>query len=128
VDQRTREHVDLAERNRDPARALLNPAIASNLQPSPYEWVAVIAFYAAMHYVSAYLWEKYREVIEEHPRRAARVRTDTLLRRCSPQYGRLSNAGWNARYTRGFRMSRQDAERLVTIDLANVESVVMTTL
>jgi hypothetical protein len=125
VDQQTREHIDLAERNRDLARALLAPAISGSLQPSPYEWIAVIAFYAAVHYVSAYLWEKHREVIDEHPKRAARVRTEGILKRCSPQYGRLSNAGWNARYTRGFQMSRQDAERLVNFDLANVESVVM---
>lgn len=87
-----------------------------------------MAFYSAVHYVSAYLWERHREVIEEHPRRAARVRTEPILRRCSLQHGRLSNAGWNARYTRGFQVSRQDAERLVNIDLANVESVVMAAL
>jgi len=128
VDQRTREHLDVAERNRDLARALLAPAISGSLQPSPYEWIAVIAFYAAVHYVSAYLWEKHSEEIEEHPRRAARVRTEGLLKRCSLQYGRLSNAGWNARYTRGFQLSRQDAGRLVNFDLANVESVVMAAL
>lgn len=125
MDQRTREHLDLAERNRDLARALLSPAISGSLQPSPYEWIAVIAFYSAVHYVSAYLWERHREVIDEHPRRSARVRTEGILRRCASQYGRLANAGWNARYTRGFQLSRHDAERLVNFDLANVESVVI---
>lgn len=125
MDQQTREHLDLAERNRDLARALLDPYISGALRPSPYEWIAVIAFYSAVHYVSAYLWEKHHEMIEEHPARWRRVRTEGLLRRCSVQYGRLQNAGWNARYTRGFQMSRQDAERLVNLDLANVESVVM---
>ena len=32
------------------------------------------------------------------------------------------------RYARGFQLSRQDAERLVNFDLANVESVVMAAL
>jgi len=86
VDQQTREHLDLAERNRDLARALLDPAIASNLQPAPHEWIAVIAFYAAVHYVSAYLWERHRETIEEQPKRFARVRTESRLRRCASQY------------------------------------------
>jgi hypothetical protein len=128
VDQRTRQHLDLAERNRDLSRAILDPAISGNFQPSPYEWIAVIAFYAAVHYVSAYLWETYGEVIEEHPARWRRVRTEGRLQRCKDQYGRLQNNGYNARYTRGIHLSRQDAERLVNIDLANVESVVMAAL
>jgi hypothetical protein len=128
VDQQTREHLDLAERNRDLVRALLDPVVAGSLRPSPYEWITVIAFYSAVRYVSAYLWERHREVIEEHPTRWRRVRTEGLLRRCRAQYGRLQNAGWNARYTRGFQVSRQDAERLVNFDLANVESVVMAVL
>ena len=85
----------------------------------------MIAFYSAVHYVSAYLWETYGEVIEEHPARWRRVRTESRLRRCKDQYGRLQINGYNARYTRGFQLSRQAAERLVNIDLANVESVVM---
>jgi len=84
----------------------------------------VISFYAALHYVSAYLWEQHREEIDEHPRRFTRVRNEPILKRCAQQYGRLSNAGWNARYTRGFQISRHDAERLINIDLENVRSVV----
>ncbi len=124
MEQQAQEHLDLAERNRDLARAILAPAISGSLQPTPYEWLAVIGFYSALHYVSAYLWEKHWEEIDEHPKRSARVRTEPIFKRCALQYGRLSNAGWNARYTRGFQMSRQDAERLVNIDLENVRSVV----
>jgi hypothetical protein len=71
VEQRTGEHLETAERNRDLARLLLAPSMAASLsthgfrQP-PYEWVAVIVFYAAVHYVNAYLWERLRLEPNDH--------------------------------------------------------------
>jgi len=130
VEQRTREHIETAERNRDLARSLLAPSvttslIAHGLQQPPYEWVAVIAFYAAVHYVNAYLWELLRLEPNDHSERTRYVRNDRTLRRCRVAYGRLRDEGFKARYTRGYRLSSQRAHGLVNVDLANVEAVVM---
>jgi hypothetical protein len=44
--QKTLDHLRVARRNRDFARALLEQ---DGLTPAPWEWIVVIAFYAAVH-------------------------------------------------------------------------------
>ena len=67
MDQRTREHLDLAERDHKLAQDLLGLAASGTLRPPPYEWIAVVAFYAALHYVNAYLWEIQQRETNSHP-------------------------------------------------------------
>jgi len=128
VDQRTREHLDLAERNQKLAQDLLDLAAAGTLQPPPYEWIAVIAFYSALHYVNAYLWEILQKETPSHPQRAAWVRQDKDLSACTGEFHRLWNAGGSARYDRGYSVSPSDAEDLVNTDLKAVASVVLAAL
>ena len=130
MELRTSEHVETAERNRDLARALLAPPvtstlIAQGLRSAPYEWIAVIAFYGAVHYVNAFLWERNRAEPVDHGQRSRAVRHDYVLQRCRAAYDRLRNEGFQARYTRRYRLLPQRAQGLVSVDLANVESVVM---
>lgn len=128
MDQRTREYLDLAERNQKLVQDLLGLAASGTLQPPPYEWIAVIAFYSALHYVNAYCWEVQKRETSSHPQRAAWVRQDSYLRACTGEYQRLWDAGGSARYDRGFSVSATDANDLVHTDLRAVESIVMAAL
>ncbi len=123
----TAEHFRVAERNRDIARVLISPTLAG-LRPTPWEWVAVVAFYAAVHYVNGYLWETARFVPKNHGQRSGRVRRDRGLRRASAEYGRLSTVGYQARYDPAFALSETDARDLVETDLRAVEATVMAAL
>jgi hypothetical protein len=124
VEKWTSDHLDTAERNRDLARSLLVASSSLRLPVPPYEWAAVIAFYAAVHYVNAYLWERYRIAPRDHADRNHHVRTDPILRRCLQAYNRLRDEGYRSRYHRSHRLNARQAAGLVNVDLVNVESVV----
>jgi len=128
VDPRTREHLDLAERNRNLAQELLGLAVSGTLRAPAYEWIAVIAFYSAVHYVDAYFWEILQRSTTSHPQRAAWVKQEKDLRACAGEFQRLWALGTDGRYTRGFVLLRSDAEYLVNIDLKAVETLVMAAL
>lgn len=61
-----RQHLDRATRNRELAHVLMAPALSPNMQPPPFDWAVVAAFYAAVHYVNAYLREKQRYEPRDH--------------------------------------------------------------
>ena len=120
----TSDHLDTAERNRDLARSLLTASSSLGLSTPSFEWAAVIAFYAAVHFVNAYLWEQYRIAPRDHADRSYHVMTDPILRRCMQAYSRLRDEGYRSRYHRARRLNARQAAGLVNVDLANVESVV----
>jgi hypothetical protein len=127
VDPKTVNHLRIAERNRDLARTLLDPAL-SGLRPTPWEWVAVIAFYAAVHAVNAYLWESRRYVPTTHGDRRSAVRLSLPISRCSGNYRALQDAGYYARYDETFVVSEQQARTLLVVDFRHVEATVMQAL
>lgn len=124
MERETSEHLQTAERNRDFARSLPNRSIGSLLPGPRYEWVTVIAFYAAVHYVNAYLWERYRVRPRNHAERGQYVTRDPVLRRCARAYDRLQDAGFKSRYTALYRIPDWRAEGLVNVDLAEVGATV----
>jgi hypothetical protein len=128
VDPWTREYLDTADRNRDFARTLLRSASLLGQPEPPHEWIAVIAFYAAVHYVNAFIWERYRVEPADHFERGGYVNRDRILRRSPLAYVRLRDEGFKARYVRGYRVEPVRANQLVNVDLANVESVVRAAL
>lgn len=127
MEQKSEAHLQAARRNRDLARALLGPSLA-DLRPAPWEWVAVIAFYAAVHYVNAYVWEVARVESSSHGERLARIRREPAIRHCRRRYLRLQEFGLLARYEPTFTLSEQEARDLVQDNLRNVEITVMTAL
>ena len=127
MEQKTDEHLQAARRNRDFARALLGPSVA-HLSPAPWEWVVVIAFYSAVHYVNAYLWETARIDPSSHGERQARLRREPAIRHCRRRYARLQELGQLARYEPTFTVSEQDARNLVDGNLRDVEAAVMAAL
>ncbi len=124
MEPRTRQHLDTARRNRVIARVLVTPTVFDSIQPPPFEWAAVVAFYAAVHYVNAYLWEKLRVDPGSHDNRSRAVATHAALRRTAAAYSRLSDMAYRARYVPGFRMSRTDARELLDGNLESVRRAV----
>jgi hypothetical protein len=123
MERQTNRHIQTAERNRRIASALIDTELAS-IQSAPYEWIAVIAFYAAVHYVNAYLWEARRYAPPDHPNRNHLVEGDPVLRRSRSEYGRLFATGFRARYVPNFRLPEQDARDLIERDLELVRQTV----
>jgi hypothetical protein len=125
VDQKTLDHLRVAQRNRDLARALL----AQNfLVPEPWEWVAVILFYAAVHYVNAYFWECYHVEPTNHDQRSFGVHRDSAISGCQHSYDYLKDRGFHARYTEWFSIPERDARNMVNVELRTVEAVVVQAL
>jgi hypothetical protein len=75
----TSQHLARAEHHRDVAWMLCEPQEAATVQALPVDWAAVAAFYAAVRYVHAFLWERYSLAPTDHPSRAGYVaRTNPL--------------------------------------------------
>ena len=55
MQQKTRDHLATAERNRIVAGLVIGE---SDVQQVSNEWAVVVAFYAAVHLVNAFLWER----------------------------------------------------------------------
>jgi hypothetical protein len=128
VQPRTRRHRESTGRNRAIARALLQKATEFGVSPPPFEWIAVIAFYSAVHYLNGYLWEKQQYEPRDHD---ARMRAATRIRDLQPalgSYARLADLAFHARYTPGFRVTAADAESVVQTDLERLRTVVLAQL
>jgi hypothetical protein len=106
---------------------LLEPGL-SGLQPSPWEWIAVMAFYAAVHCVNAYLWETRHFAPLTHRDRRLALQNAPQIRSCANSYGSLNLAGYHARYTETFSLSERDARTLLQVDCRGVEAIVMQAL
>jgi hypothetical protein len=123
VERQTDRHIQTAERNRAVALAHFDSQ-AHAVQPPAHEWAAVIAFYAAVHFVNGYLWEVRRYAPPDHESRNLLVRGDPVLRTCHEEYRRLFDVGFRARYVPGFRVLEQGARDLVEADLGEVRRIV----
>lgn len=117
---RTRQHLRRAERNAQLAQRLAAEA-------SPSEWVLVVAFYAAMHYVAAYLWETGEVAPKNHRERDQFIRTTAALRPIAEAYGLLFDAGYEARYAPVIRLQTNAIPDALG-DLAQIRAVVLAAL
>lgn len=122
---RTEAHLVTAGRNRDLARTLLSSV---DIQPPPLEWAVVIAFYAAVHDVDAYLWEKIQYAPHNHGERVKAIDTWAELKVISTSYLLLQDYAYYARYRANYRVSRNDATNLIQRDLQMVEAAVLRAL
>ena len=125
MDQKTLDHLRVARRNWDLARALLAQNV---LAPQPWEWVAVVLFYAAFYYVNVYLWERYHVDPANHAERTYGVHQDSTLNACRDEYERLRDGGFRARYDERFAISEPAARRLLEVEFRAVETTVMRAL
>ena len=124
MEPRTADHLATAERNRQLANALLGAEAAELVRPPPHEWAVVVAFYAAVHYVNAYLSERQHYQPHTHEERTAAVARAAALRPATASYLRLLQLGFDARYLPRVRIRRAAAVEAVQIDLAAVATAV----
>lgn len=124
MEQRTSEHLAKADHHRDVAQALIGPLASQISQPPPLDWAVVAAFYAAVHYVNAYLWETRRFDPGTHPNRSAAVRAEPALRPAAPAYLRLQDLGFQARYVADYQPDAQSIHDRIQSDLEAVRRVV----
>ncbi len=83
---------------------------------------------AAVHYVNAYLWERYHLAPANHDQRTHGVHHDTALSPCSFSYEVLKSRGFHARYSEGFTFAEPDARELLNNEFRAVEMTVMRAL
>jgi len=123
----TIEHLLAAEENRELALSLLDRA-ASSVRPRRWEWTGVVAFYAAVHYVNAYLWEVRRFAPTSHQARSDAFHVEADLRPARSGYWYLRDFAYEARYRPSVLATEAIARDLVDIDLRTVETAVRRSL
>ena len=126
MEPRTRAHLQTAARNRNIANALIDPSSSIVVQP-PLDWAVVAAFYAAVHYVNAYLWERQRYEPHTHEARENAVARAVEVRAAYDAYARLRGLAYRARYVPLFQISRPNAQGAL-VDLDRVEKTVLAAL
>jgi hypothetical protein len=124
MEPKTSLHLSTALRHRDVAERLHGMAAGD---PISQEWASVAAFYAAVHLVNAYIWEKLRIEPANHAERAQLLYTVADLKSAAIAFRSLQDAAYGARYVPGYRLSASAAAELLN-DLATVESAVFTAL
>lgn len=127
MDPKTRNPLRIAERNRDLARTLLSP-VHAGIEPTPWEWVAVIPFYFAVHYVTAYLWEQYGHEPAYHGERTFAARLDAVINGNRQSDFDLREAGYRGRYDEQYALADRTAHALLQVDLRAVEAAVLMAL
>lgn len=121
--QQTRQYLEAAERHRDFALALAQRRLA----PAPLEWAAIAAFYSAVHYINAYLWETYNFAPENHADRTLAVRRDATLASIALFYDQLRAWGFSGRYRPTFRPSDDLLQRALAY-LEQIRSTILSAL
>ena len=125
MEEGTRQHLTTAVENREFARSLLGD---DEVSAAARRWAVVVAFYAAVHYVNAYIWERLRIEPANHEDRTTLVTTVTDLRPIQTQYLRLLSVSFDARYARRFRVTHEVAEARVHGDLDAIRAAVLNVL
>ena len=87
-----------------------------------------MAFYAAVHYVNAYLWDRLQVEPANHFERERFIRTVADLRPFASHYTRLQAISRSARYVPGSHVSPEDAMALIDVNLEEVRHVILQVL
>src|SRR5437016_4201042 len=96
----------------DIRRAARNQRIAielvdANLTNKCPDWAVVVAFYAAVRCINAYIWEAVEQTIENHYERRNFVDSAPELLPIASQYANLYNLSIRVRYRRLPPLNRQ---------------------
>ena len=87
-----------------------------------------MAFYSAVHYVNAILWE-WRDLRPgTHTERTWYIENHSPLSAFKLDYRQLNSHGWHARYARGYRLQQERAQALVDVNLAQIAATVCSAL
>jgi hypothetical protein len=114
-----RLHLLKAERN----KKLLSNFLIEIIKECP-DWVSVVAFYTALHFVEAFLKKEHGLDFEHHEERHSFM--SVHLPEIFDAYYRLYDLGFSARYKSiNDAPTYDDADSAVKYDLADVEKFVM---
>jgi hypothetical protein len=90
-----------------------------------YRWATIAAFYAAVRYVNAFLFERLDFIPSSHQEREAAIRMFAELRGVLDDYIGLHDAAGPARYSPRFTMAEDQVRTLVDEFLARVRQAVL---
>lgn len=113
-------HLAKADRHKSLARSHLTPTAAEQL---PRDWAIVAGFYAALHYVQAYLATQGVVPVSHTAREAAIRRNKQVLRPIYSPYIELQSRSEDVRYEAQYQPTDQDLQQMVR-NLARVEGAV----
>ncbi len=122
--QRTADHLATANANRDLATTL---AGAAGGTPTARYWSVVVAFYAAVHYINAYLRETQGLEPREHGERRRSLAQDAQLQPLAFRYRLLTIDAFDVRYTPNHRL-RAAAIRRSLQTMREIEATVTSLL
>ena len=109
-----------AEENRECAYSALAQAT-----PCQSRWSVVMGFYAAVHYVNAYLWERLQIEPHDHAERRSFVLTLADFRPIEYEYRRLYDRAYVARYQPGHVVANADARKLLDETLEPIRAAIV---
>ena len=93
------KHLAAGDRNRELAQYALRTCATWGFDPQPNEWIITMAFYAALHYVDAYLIEHAGGSPSSHLSRDKAMDQVTAFRIIAFPYRQLYNRSIAARYS-----------------------------
>ena len=121
TEARTLGHLAKARANRTYATEILNDDDASQ---AALNWAGVAAFYAAMHYINAYLWETARLEPANHLDRETVIGNWPTLAPLSRAFRTLFTYSIDIRYSPLFQLRPEDLRRMAGRDLARIARTV----
>jgi len=115
----------LPSRDEHVQKAKGNETFAASIRPenqTSIDWTLVVLFYAAVHYVEAYLAKHLAMHVRSHTTRDRYVGRESNLKKVFSAYGHLKFYGYNARYELdGFTVKDiQDAEKYLATVKAQI--------
>lgn len=117
TEARTLSHLAKARANRAYAVEVLNDEESTQ---AALNWAGVAAFYAAVHYINAYLWEIARLEPAHHLDRETLIGNWPILSPASQPFRRLFTYSIDIRYAPQFQITRDDLRRMIGRDLARI--------
>jgi len=107
VNEHTRDFLVAARRHQTAAEFLRTLA---DDEPTVREWIAVVAFYSAVHYINAYLWERQQIEPANHAERSRFVLFVRDLRPIQDVYRSLRDTAYVCRYSPQYRLTLDDVD------------------
>ena len=118
-----KSHILKAEQN----KKFLSEYLMGILEKCP-DWVSVVAFYSALHFLEAFLKKNHGLDFERHEDRHTFM-SDIVPKKIFSAYYRLYDLGFSARYKSiKDAPSCEEADSAVRYDLSDVENFVMSSI
>ena len=123
---RTRQYLERANENRQTAEQIVADAESS---PALVRWSAVMAFYAAVQYVNAFLYEELGRAPRTHDERENTLYLfASVLRPVTPSYTTLKSRAHAARYAPVSNITRESVRSLLDNELHAIRVAVLNNL